>query len=630
MSQPLSPILRNNKLVYSDQNTGVESLIALPTANDTLSIYDTLVSTELTTSAIYLNGLQGKLEYNTANGTLDISGAALAYQSTVDGIGAASVSDNQQEYTANELILAGNTVGLRNDGKIESIYFETVNYDDAVGTANTFASGIVNPLSSSFDSNINKQIIAYSASGGVGHRILVASPTVGNEISFGTPVQFSYSIPSAIDLVFDDNTNKTVMIYQVSTTGYASVITAYDSNNSVTFGSASAFSSNAGPMKAAFDSNSNKVLIAYRNPTSGLNIGDAIVGTVSGSTISFGTANTFTTNSITRVSATFDSNSNKVVISYNDSTDGNKQKAVVATINGTDVLFGEPVTYDTVNASREDSTFDPISGKVVIAYRNGSDAASIYTVLGSVTGDTITFGTPQKVTPSAPFMYGDYISIDYNSNLNKLVLVGKNNSSEGVVISGTVSGNSIIFDAPAISFSGSNIANYLNASYNSNIDRTVISYYDSSAVDAKSVVYSSSYSEDITNVDTWIGIAAEDIANTATGIVNLPGAIDKNQSGLTKGQNYYLNANGTLSATKTTYALIGKALDSNLIQIFAETSLSKLVDVSSTANANQFLTVDGTGNYNFNDVDYNNLINKPDAQLQAIADDAFVNAIIFG
>ena len=566
----------------------------------------------------------------------DVNSTATANQVLVaDGVGGFSfqtptkyIGDNQKEYTANELILAGNTVGLRNDSKIESIYFETVNYPNSVGTANTFISGIINPLSTTFDSNINKNIISFYTSGV--HQIVVASATVDNQISFGTPVAYGYSGISSLDLVFDDNANKTVMIYQVSTTGYASVITAYDSNNSVTFGSASAFSSNAGPMKAAFDSNSNKVLIAYRNPTSGLNIGDAIVGTVSGSTISFGTANTFTTNSITRVSATFDSNSNKVVISYNDSTDGNKQKAVVATINGTDVLFGEPVTYDTVNASVEDSTFDPISGKVVIAYRNASQAALLYTVVGTVTGDTITFGSPQRVTTTAPYLYGDYISIDYNSNLNKIIIVGKGNVNQGLVISGTVSGNSIVFDAPAIDFSGTNVANYLTVSHNSNVNRTIISYYDFSTTGGKSAVYSSSYSENITNVDTWIGIAAENIANTATGIVNLPGAIDKNQSGLTKGQTYYLNANGTLSATKTTYALIGKALDSNLIQIFAETSLSKLVDVNSTANANQFLTVDGTGNYNFNDVDYNNLINKPDAQLQAIADDAFVNSIIFG
>ena len=55
----------------------------------------------------------------------------------------------------------------------------------------------------------------------------------------------------------------------------------------------------------------------------------------------------------------------------------------------------------------------------------------------------------------------------------------------------------------------------------------------------------------------------------------------------------------------------------------------------SDGTANQVLVTDGSGNFSFAAQDFNNLINKPaagatPAELQVVADDAFVNSIIFG
>ena len=65
----------------------------------------------------------------------------------------------------------------------------------------------------------------------------------------------------------------------------------------------------------------------------------------------------------------------------------------------------------------------------------------------------------------------------------------------------------------------------------------------------------------------WIGIAAEDIADTATGKIDLPGAINKNQTGLVTNSVYYVSAKGTLTSTFTSYRKIGKALSSTELQI---------------------------------------------------------------
>jgi len=64
-----------------------------------------------------------------------------------------------------------------------------------------------------------------------------------------------------------------------------------------------------------FDSNESKMVIAYRdNGNSGY--GTAIVGTVSGTSISFGTAVVFEAANIYDPVAIFDSGANKVTIAY--------------------------------------------------------------------------------------------------------------------------------------------------------------------------------------------------------------------------------------------------------------------------------------------------------------------------
>ena len=55
-----------------------------------------------------------------------------------------------------------------------------------------------------------------------------------------------------------------------------------------------------------------------------------------------------------------------------------------------------------------------------------------------------------------------------------------------------------------------------------------------------------------------------------------------------------------------------------------------ITSLNSTSATIQTLEATSINAVSYSNVDYNNLINKPDAQLQAIADDAFVNSIIFG
>lgn len=145
---PLDPILRSpSKLYYTDPNTLAEAIVAQPTANNELSIYNKIdVITSVTTPSIYLNGLQGKLEFNTANNTLKLDGNEIALTSYVD----TGIANEYTKFTANNNINAGQTVALRSDGQITSVIGLGVGQElpnNFIGIAKTdIANGVEGPV----------------------------------------------------------------------------------------------------------------------------------------------------------------------------------------------------------------------------------------------------------------------------------------------------------------------------------------------------------------------------------------------------------------------------------------------------------------------------------------------------
>ena len=94
-----------------------------------------------------------------------------------------------------------------------------------------------------------------------------------------------------------------------------------------------------GTASAAFDSSNNKVVIGYRDQAASQQV-TAIVGTVSGTSISFGTEVTVSSSSATYPALAFDSANNKMIISYVDGGDSDNGKCHVGTVSGTSISFG--------------------------------------------------------------------------------------------------------------------------------------------------------------------------------------------------------------------------------------------------------------------------------------------------
>ena len=132
------------------------------------------------------------------------------------------------------------------------------------------------------------------------------------------------------------------------------------------------------------------MVIAYRD-SGNSGAGTAIVGTVSGTSISFGSAVVYETGNTIRNSSTFDSGRNKVIITYYDNENSNDYGTfVVGTVSGTSISFGTPVVFDSSSTSYPSATYDSTNNKVVISYMDGGNSNYGTAVVVNNTGTTLT------------------------------------------------------------------------------------------------------------------------------------------------------------------------------------------------------------------------------------------------
>jgi len=440
----------------------------------------------------------------------------------------------------------GKPVIINSDGTVSVI-------SSTIGTASIFQEANSSYIGSDFDSNSNKVVVAYQA-GGAGK--CVVGTVSGTSISFGTPVTFASVDTYYNSVVFDSSNSKVVVAYAPADGGgyfYGTARVGTVSGTSISFGTATVFESAAAPyISATFDSNSNKVVIAYRDSPNS-NSGTAVVGTVSGTSISFGSPVVYNSGNTDWVSATFDSNSNKVVIAYRDIANSLYGTAIVGTVSGTSISFGSEVVFEAAQVRHTSSTFDSNSNKVVISYRDEGNSSYGTAIVGTVSGTSISFGTP-VVFESAAL---EYIGSAFDSSSNTVFLAYNDvgNSDSGTAIVGTVSGTSISFGTPFVFESGD--TRYINSVYDSNSNVMAIVYADSG-----NLAYGTSVVVDVGGVDrpltseNFLGFTNAAYATGQTATIQAGGSINTGQSSLTAGQQYFVQTDGTIGTTAASPSVI--------------------------------------------------------------------------
>ena len=471
---------------------------------------------------------------------------------------------NSVEFVASGTLASGQAVALKNDGTVAAI--SATGGGEGIGTPVVFEAADSPYVTSTFDSNSNKIVVSYRDDGNSSYGTAVVGTVSGTSISFGTPVVFLTNTVSARSVVFDSTNNKIVIgfYYYNGSANVGTAIVGTVSGTSISFGSAVSIAGSSIPtyISLAYDANAQRVVASYRDANNS-DYGTAVVGTVSGTSISFGSPVIFKSANTPHVASTFDSNANKVVVAYQDATNSSKGTAIVGTVSGTSISFGSPAVFENA-AQAEDMKvcFDTTANKILIAYSKYAFGSVNYhgtAVVGTVSGTSISFGSPVAFHAASTYQIG----VAYDPDTNKTVITYKDqdNSNYGALVNGTISGTSVSFSSEFVFNAAS--TSYTAPVYDSNANKTVIFYADyGNSGHGTGVVYSFASSN---NTD-FIGITAEAIADTATGAVNVYGGINEAQSGLTIGSDYYVQDNGSLS-TATSTVKVGTAISATTINM---------------------------------------------------------------
>jgi hypothetical protein len=467
----------------------------------------------------------------------------------------AGAGGKQVSFVASGTIGNGVTVALNSDGTVEAVEVSA----EGAGIPSVFESAFIYFASATYDSANNKVVIAYRDGGNSNYGTAIVGTVSGTSISFGTAAVFESALIGIISSTYDSANEKIVIAYQdAANANYGTAIVGTVSGTSISFGTATVFeaASTTSYISPIYDSTNGKVVIAYKD-TGNSNYGTAIVGTVSGTSISFGTATVFQSATSNFISATYDSTNNKTVIAYTDSS--NFGAAIVGTVSGTSISFGTAVVFDPANTDDISTTYDSTNGKVVIAYQDAANLNYGTAIVGTVSGTSISFGAAAVFESSST----TYISATYDSANNKIVIAYKDsgNSGYGTVVAGTVSGTSISFGTATV-FETAN-TDYVRATYDSTNEKVVIAYQDDGNSSYGTAVVFQNAS---TNNTSFIGISDAAISDTASGSVTIKGGISTNVTGLTANSTYYVQSDGTLSTTASD-VLAGKALSSTSINL---------------------------------------------------------------
>ena len=499
-------------------------------------------------------------------GGLDVTGVITATSYSGDGSSLSGVSPSVSA-VASGTIPNGATVVINTDGTV-GVVTQTGSADPSAGTPVVFESASSSLFSTVYDSANGKVVIAYRDGGNSNYGTAIVGTVSGTSISFGSPVVFDSTAAAFISAIYDSSNEKVVIAYRDDGNSfYGTAIVGTVSGTSISFGSAVIFNSaSSSDIGATFDSTNGKVVIAYRD-SGNSSYGTAIVGTVSGTSISFGSETVFESATTFNSSLTFDSSNGKVVIAYRDSGNSDYGTAIVGTVSGTSISFGSATVFESANTQPISPVFDSANNKVVIAYRDLGNSSYGTAIVGTVSGTSISFGTA-VVFKSAS---SSSVSASYDSTNEKVVIAYRDggNSNYGTAIMGTVSGTSISFGSEVVFESGT--AQDMSLAYDSSSGKTVIAYEDASnsSYGTAAVFSHDTLATNLTSTN-FLGFSNAAYTDGQTATVQIAGAVDDAQSGLTTASVHYVQNDGTLSTTAGTPSVeAGLALSATEIAIKA-------------------------------------------------------------
>ena len=478
------------------------------------------------------------------------------------------------EATASGTIADGKALVVNSDGTVSTISGSGT--AAAQGTDSAFGSHHAQHPSVAYDTTRDKVITVYQNStssnqifSNIG-TVNSSNRTVSFQDSKAASSDSSMETPA---LVYDPNANRVFYLARDGSNGSLKYnIGSLNSNgDTITWSGNQNFRGTSTEIpQTIYDPDTNNVICAYKSAGES-DVGKLIPVTLpsSGNNITFGTEITFN-NSVTRsIALAYDTYNDKTVVFYSaGSSYAGKAKVVSLSGSGNRTpSLGSEATFDTDAVRAMSATFCSNTNKVVVFYENTTDNDHAYAVVGTVSGTSITFGTPIKFNAGATPQLG----AGYYATGNRVFCAYRagGSSFDGLYIAGRVTGTTINFDT-AVNFNNQQ-ASYPDVTHDPDTDNMIVAIRADESFFNEGQLWVIKPDSRITNLttDNYVGISSGSYTNGQTVTVQAVGSVDDAQSGLTPGTGYYLNKNtGALQTTADTISVkAGVALSATKLLI---------------------------------------------------------------
>lgn len=452
-------------------------------------------------------------------------------------------------FTASGSIAKGGAAAINSDGTVSSI---------AITAAAAGGSVVYSPASDSaaicYAEDQNKIVLAASSGATLTAKV---GTLAGETVSWGTA---SSSIGSA-----DTNkigicavgSGKVVVVYAPASGVFAAVGTI--SGSTITFGTpvqiTATASSSVDRHNITFDPDTGSVVVVYQNGTGN---SFAIAGSVSGTTITFGTAVDVGSIGLNGHVVSMPGTGGKVFFAYAAGSPLSYMARILSLV-GTSITANAAYTWGAVGTPGVPmrAAFDPVSRKLLVVGCATSGNVGVAAV-ASVALTEIAFGTSRTfsaggITANKNALHAHW---DTSAGVPVVLYADAGNSGYGTMVSGSIATGMFVAESKSVFLSSA--LTDVGAAHHTTAKKSAVVY---GATTSYSIV--TPYS---TTARNFIGFAQAAVSNAESVQVAATQFVDDNQSGLTVGRRYYIADNGTLTLTQTD-AFAGTAVGTTRILV---------------------------------------------------------------
>ena len=472
--------------------------------------------------------------------------------------------------TASGAISNGDPVVINTDGKVGIVTGTTVT--EAVGSEVVHQSAAVYDGGQAvvYDTANDKVVVFYDDGNYIQARVGTVS---GTSISFGSEQEAydgsSTGGPGKINAVYEPNSGKILFCYKRGSNNlHVNVATV--SGSTLSFGTSVEVLNQRSDYNAIATDGSGKTVIIYADDNDN-NYGFAKVVTLSGNTISLGSAATvFGADYVFDLAATYDSNVDRFFF-FMASGSNSRVRGNVGTVSGTTLTVGTVANVDT--ASRDTAAqYDPVAKRVIVAYSKYSTSGGRARVVKLSSSDnSFTLGDALTTESSG---FADNNKLEYHTAANKMILAYFHNDGaddDGFIRVLTVDADSdSLTSSDKFYFNGDpgSINGGIYMAYDPDTSQIALIYADQDNSNYGTTrMYKPGYND--SNFQRFIGFSDAAYSNGNTATIQIVGATDDAQTGLSTGSKFFVQFDGSLSTTADSDATIvaGKALSATEILI---------------------------------------------------------------